>query len=183
MDTPDPERPPEAPSPRPPAGALSRLRARPRSGFTLAEVLIAGFVMVLAIASSIVTMQYGFRALDTARKTTLAAQIMQSEMEYLRMLSWTRVTDLLTANAKIEISEIFPQNTATEKKILSEMEKTFTATRTVAYVAGTDDQIIEISINVSWKGIDGVSHQRSSNTRYCNDGLYNYYYTLNKVSS
>ena len=181
MDTNDPPRPPEARRTRPPAGALSRLRARRRAGFTLAEVLIAGFVMVMAISGSIVTMQYGFRALDTARKTTLAAQIMQSEMEYLRMLSWTRVQALLTASSTIEISDIFPQNTATEKKILSEMEKTFTATRTASYVAGTDDQIIEISINVAWKGTDGVSHRRSSSTRYCKDGLYNYYYTLNNI--
>jgi Tfp pilus assembly protein PilV len=164
-------------------GSLAGLRARSRRAFTVAEVMVAGMVLVFAISSSIITMQAGFRALDTARKTTLASQIMQSEMEQLRMQSWKRVQGLLGSSVKIEISDIFPQNTETEKKILAEMERTFTATRTAAYVAGTDDEIIQIDISITWNGIDGKPHKRTSGTRYCKNGLYNYYFTLNQSAS
>jgi type II secretory pathway pseudopilin PulG len=166
------------------------LRGRAPAGFTLVEVLMATFVMLFAISSSILVMQSGFRSLDTARKTTLAAQIMQSEMERMRMLSWSRVEALVGPEpAEINISTIFPQNTPAEKQLFNEMSRTFTRTRTASYVSGTSSgtgdpgQIIKIDITISWRGIDGVLHERTSSTRYCKNGLYNYYYTLNKSST
>lgn len=69
------------------------------------------------------------------------------------------------------------------KKILAEMERGFTRQRTATYVAGSGDQMIDIGITITWKGVDGVAHKRTSSTRYCKNGLYNYYYTLNKSSS
>lgn len=158
--------------------------SRAPRGFTIVEVMVATFVMAFAISSAILVMQSGFRALDTARKTTLAAQIMQSEMERMRMLSWSRVQALVSPNpATIDIATIFPQNTAAEKKILAEMERGFTRQRTATYVAGSGDQMIDIGITITWRGVDGVAHKRTSSTRYCKNGLYNYYYTLNKSSS
>lgn len=176
MDTSSPASPPGARAPRRHPAA--------RAGFTVVEVMVATFVMLFAISSSILVMQSGFRSLDTARKTTLAAQIMQSEMEKIRMLNWTQVKALITnGSSPISLDTIFPNNTDVEKHILAEMERTFTATRTAAYVTGTDDQVVEIATRISWRGIDGVRHERTSSTRYCQNGLYSYYYTLNKVSS
>ena len=145
---------------------------------------MATFVMLFAISSSILVMQSGFRSLDTARKTTLAAQIMQSEMERMRMLSWSRVEALIGPEpTEINIATIFPQNTPAEIQLFNEMNRTFTRTRSAAYLAGSDDEIIKIDMTVSWRGIDGVAHKRTSSTRYCKNGLYNYYYTLNKSST
>jgi prepilin-type N-terminal cleavage/methylation domain-containing protein len=162
---------------------LPSRRGSVANGFTLIEVMAAAAILAFVISGSIITMQSGFRALDTARKTTLAAQIMQSEMEQLRMQSWNRVRDLLTASEEIEIEDIFPQNTETERSILAEMERTFTATRKAAFVTGSGDEIIQVDISVTWNGIDGKPHKRTSSTRYCKDGLYNYYYTLNKSTT
>lgn len=185
MDTPLPRRPPRASAPRPRTVRLVRLRARASAGFTLVEVMVATFVMLFSISSAILVMQSGFRSLDTARKTTLAAQIMQSEMERMRMLSWSRVQALITVEpATIDLDSIFPKNTAGEIKILEEMKRSFvTRQRTAGYLSGSGDEIIEIGIKIAWRGIDGVAHERTSSTRYCKNGLYNYYYTLNKSSS
>lgn len=168
-------------TPGPPLGPFARRRAA--AGFTVVEVMVATFVMLFSISSAILVMQTGFRALDTARKTTLCSQIMQSEMERMRMLSWSRVQALVTADPKIDLSTIFPRNTDAEKKIFADMARTFTATRAASYLSGSGDEIIVIGITISWRGIDGVRHERTSSTRYCKNGLYNYYYTLNKVSS
>src|SRR5688500_10362463 len=65
-----------------------------RRGFTILEVMMATIVMGLGIATSIVAMQSGFRHLDLARGTTIASQIIQSEMERIRMMSWTKVSEL-----------------------------------------------------------------------------------------
>lgn len=71
-----------------------RLTPRARSGFTIIEVVIATTVMVLAISSSLIILQWGMRAIDDARYTTLAGQILQSQMEKLRLLSWSQLKDI-----------------------------------------------------------------------------------------
>ena len=151
-------------------------RARSRAAFTLVEIMIASFVMLFAISSAIIVLQSGFRSLDTARKTTLASQIMQSEMERIRMLSWTSVSAL--TSGPIDLTGIFPRNTELERAILAQMNRTFTATRTVTPLTAYSGEIVDISVAIEWRGIDGVPHQRNSSTRYCKNGLYAYYYTV-----
>ncbi len=144
------------------------------------EVTIAAAVMALVISGSILVLQSGFKSLDTARKTTLAAQIIQSEMERIRMLSWSRVQDITAEETypKIDLDTIFPQNTALERNVLDQMNRAFTATRTITPLADFSGDVVEITISISWTGIDGIAHNRSSTTRYCKDGLYAYYYTI-----
>src|SRR5690606_29804220 len=137
---------------------------------------LAAAIMAFAISGSIVVMQSGFKALDTARKTTLAAQIIQSEMERIRMLSWNRVQALRDQPAEIQLGDIFPSNTELEQKVLAQMQANFTATRSITPLADFSGEVVEITISISWKGIDGVTRNRSSNTRYAKDGLYAYYY-------
>jgi type II secretory pathway pseudopilin PulG len=164
-----------SPSPLP---VPKRRSLRSRAAFTIVEVAVAATVLVFAISSAIIVLQSGFKALDNARKTTLAAQIIQSEMERIRMLSWSRVEDLQAATPQIELSSIFPQNTELERQVLAQMTNTFTATRTVTPLAAYSNEIMEITVTVTWRGIDGVIHNRSTSTRYCENGLYTYYYTL-----
>jgi len=158
----------------------SLFNRRRNGGFTILEVAIAAGVMVMVISSSIIVMQSGFKALDNARKTTLASQITQSEMERIRMLNWTQVSGLPASPGypTIALTDIFPQNTATEQKVLAEMQATFTATRTVTVLSADPNGLLLITVEVTWKGIDGITHKRSTNTRYCENGLYSYYYTV-----
>jgi hypothetical protein len=167
-------------SPTPRAAGLRRPappRARATAGFTIVEVAMATFVMLFALASSILAMQSGFRALDTARKTTLAAQIMQSEMERIRMLNWTQIKAMVgDVPQKIDFKTIFPQNTATEREMYRQIDEAFTAMRTTKSLAAYDNEVCEIEVLITWRGIDGTLHQRSSSTQYCANGLYSYYY-------
>lgn len=135
--------------------------------------------MVLVISSAILVMQSGFKALDTARNTTLATQIIQSEMERIRMLSWTDV-QRMDVSADVDLATIFPQNTELERKVLAQMQRTFSPlpTRTLTPLTDYSSEIIEITVTVTWKGIDGINHSRSTKTRYCKDGLYTYYFTV-----
>lgn len=150
---------------------------RALAGFTVMEVMIASMVMLFSITSSIVVLQYGFRYLDTARKTTLAAQIMQSEMERIRMLSWSAINNL-GPEENIDFNKDFPSDTAAEKAVLDTITRTFTtAVRRTTTLSGYDGEIRQIDITIGWKGLDGVQHSRSSSTQYCKNGLYAYYYT------
>lgn len=149
-----------------------RSSGRRTSGFTILEVAIAAFVMTVTISGAIVVLQTGFRALDNARNTTISAQIIQSEMERIRLLSWTSV-NALPASEGITLATIFPSDTLT-----TTMAGRFTATRTTADVTGKVGEMKTITITVSWTGLDGLTHTRSSTGYYCKDGLYDYYYTL-----
>lgn len=128
---------------------------------------MATFVMLFAISTSLITMQRGFDAIDTARNITLAAQIMQSEMERIRLLNWA---SLPGNSGDVDLTDFFVDNPT--------LDASFTLARTVADVAGKEGEMKTITLAVTWNGINGALHQRSFVTRYTREGLYDYYYTI-----
>lgn len=140
-------------------------------------------VMLFGIVSAILVIQSGFRAIDTARNTTLASQILQSEMERIRLLPWDTDSldasgnkkpsiSALPASIKVNPKEMFPAGATSDQ-----IEARYEIWRTCATVPDSDGEIKQITITVTWKGLDGTSHTRSSSTHYAKNGLYDYYYT------
>ena len=76
---------------------------RRNDGFTLVEVVVAALVIGLVIISSIATLTYGYKLLETARFNTLASQVIQSEIETLRLKNWTQI-GTLPASQTVTIS-------------------------------------------------------------------------------
>jgi Tfp pilus assembly protein PilV len=159
-------------------------RRRPDSGFTILEVAMASFVMAFGLATSIIAMQSGFKTIDIARGTTLASQILQSEMERLRLMSWTSIHALSTAT---DTTAPYPTGSpagvemfdgATYFSSNPDIAGKFTITRTVVHDTARPDDVLYITISVTWTSIDGRSHTRSFQSMYAKDGLYDYYYTL-----
>lgn len=158
---------------RPPPGRLAlgrrfRLGRYACRGFTILEVTMATFVMALGIATSIIAMQAGFKQIDLARGTTIAAQIIQSEMERLRMMSWTMIR-ALPARDVFDGATYFSSN--------PEVAGKYTITRTVADNAATPE-IKDITVSVDWRTFDGRAHSRSFTAIYAKNGLYDYFYTI-----
>jgi hypothetical protein len=171
--------PPPGPSP---AGIASNRRPR-SAGFTVAEVMVAAFVMLFGITSAIMVIQSGYNALDTARSTTLAAQIMQSEMERLRLLPWSTSSLDASGNPKpsisalpptdeVNLATLFPAGATTDL-----LANRFTIVRTIDDVPDRNGEIKNITVTVTWTGINGTPHTRTSSTQYAKNGLYDYYYT------
>jgi Tfp pilus assembly protein PilV len=153
-----------------PRDAAPPARRRER-GFTIMEVTMATFVMALGIATSIIALQTGFKQIDVARGDTLAAQIMQSEIERLRLLSWTAIT-ALDGEQKVDLSTMFTSNAAIVSK--------YTVVRTVKADDARPSDVRNITLTVTWSSYDGRSHSRTFTTIYAKNGLYDYYYTLAK---
>lgn len=130
---------------------------------------MSSFVMAFGIATSIIAMQTGFKSIDLARGTTLASQLMQSEMERVRMMSWTAITALPEKDA-VDLSAYFTTNPAIVNK--------YQVVRVVEVDTDRPDNVRNITIYVSWTGYDGRAHQRSFRSMYAKNGLYDYYYTL-----
>lgn len=156
-----------------------RLQTKPSAGFTLIEVALAATVMALSISTAIVALQFGFRNIDVARGNTLASQIMQSEIERLRLLPWNNPTTPVTtidsikklpASEALDLATMFSSNVSIATR--------FTATRTVTtYTPAPTRNARYITITVVWTTSDRRSHTRSFTTMYAENGLYDYYYT------
>ena len=140
--------------------------------------MIATFVMSLVIGTSLIALQTGFKYIDVARGDTLASQIMQSEIERLRLMAWSKtaptgVVDSITelpASETVDLSTMFSTNVALASR--------FTVTRTVAADTTSPRDVRYITVTVNWSSSDGKSHTRSFTTMYAKNGLYDYYYTL-----
>lgn len=146
---------------RPPRPARRRARFR---AFTLVEVMIAAIVMVLAIVSALTALQSGLRAVDTARGYTYASQVMQSELERLRLKSWVQIQALQSS----------ADNTVQATSVHGSPSASFACRRTIRDLK-TDMK--EITLESTWRGSDGRPHTARYVTRYAKSGLYDYLYT------
>lgn len=133
-------------------------------GFSLIEVMAAAIVLVLAIVTSITTLQHGLRAVDTARGLTYASQVMQSELESLRLKSWTQIQALQdSGDTDVQIAAV----NGTPAASLS-CQRTIRDLKT---------DMKEITLEATWRGSDGRTHSARFITRYGKSGLYDYFYT------
>lgn len=141
---------------------INSLKGRRRSaGFTLAEIAIATMVIGLVMASSMTGLRMGFALIETARYNTLASQILQSEMENLRLKNWSDIAALQDGNFEMDPSF---QGTQAEK---------FTTTRSVEDVSTS---LCKITLEVQWAAFNGATLSRRYVTFFSKDGLNDYYY-------
>jgi len=161
---------------RRPLGAPVGTRSR-AAGFTIFEVAVAGAVMALGIATSILAMQSSFRTIDVARDTTLASQILQSEMERLRLMAWNNTATAavdsiceLPEKEEVSLASMFTSSAAVAAR--------FRVVRTVEVDSTRPTDVRYITIYVQWRTSDGRTQQRSFRSMYAKNGLYDYYYTL-----
>ena len=152
-----------------PASRHRGLMRGARGGFTILEVAMSTFIMALGIATSIIAMQSGFRHLDLARGSTLASQILQSEMERIRLMSWGGVS-ALPATQTFDGGTFFSNS--------PDVVGRFSVTRTCTADSTRPSDVMNLNISVSWNTYDGRPHTRSFNSIYTRNGLYDYYYTV-----
>lgn len=173
------------------AQATSRSRCRrihPRiwrnTGFTLVEVVCAAFVLAFALTSSLAALQWGFKMVEVARDTTLAAQLLQSQMEDLRLNNWGDMETLRDDCASnkgpldLNLSKLLPTDDDITSKLTFLDQKKFALELLVTDVPDRENEILDVELRLQWVGLDGTSHQRSVRTYYTKKGLYDYYYTL-----
>lgn len=150
------------------AGAIGRNHSRhpfrKPGGFSLVEVMLASIILVLGITTAITTLQRGFQALDTARNYSYASQLMQSELERMRLKNWTQIEALEAAGE----TTVATDDTATAGRAA------FTCKRVITDVK---DEMKQITLISTWKGYDGRPHTARFITRYSKSGLYDYFYT------
>jgi len=145
-----------------------------RGGFTLLEVAMATFVLTFGLASGLIALQAGLKTLDVARGTTLASQLLQSEMENLRLQSWSDI-ESREGTSNVDLTVLLSDQP--EARAVADGFE-FVLTRTVQDVAGREGDMMELILRATWKTMDGRTLNRSFRTIYTRNGLYDYYYTM-----
>ncbi len=144
---------------------MPRLRApQIHKGFTLVELVLAVAIVALVFASAMTLMGRGFQVLDDARLDTLASQVLQSEMEDLRLKNWSEITALLS-------SEDFTPDNGFATTSFSR----FTCTRTVETVVD-NDHLRKITLVATWHTTSGRARECRYLTFIGEEGLNDYYY-------
>ena len=129
--------------------------------------MIAFSVMVTVLCGSLAALISGNRSLDMARCSTLAAQIMQSRIETLRLMNWSRIQSETTRDfSPDELKSWAPTDAA---QIISRF--------TLHQQVSQDDPraVVTILLTVRWNNIRGNPHERTFAMRYAKNGLYDYY--------
>ncbi|MBI2516033.1 MAG: hypothetical protein HYV95_03885 [Opitutae bacterium] len=132
--------------------------------------MFAAIILVLAITTSITTMQRSFQSVDTARSMTLAGQIMQSEIERVRLRDWSTVLGYSTTETPLTIDSSFSSNGYVANLIAN---RGLALTRTVS---DPETDLRQITMKVTWRNIDGRTMSRSYTTYYGRYGIYDYFY-------
>ena len=148
------------------------IRLSARRAFTILEVMVAASVMVVAISSSLIVLQQGLRAIDTARSTTLAGQILQSQMEKLRLLNWTQLT-------AVTATTFTPDNAAASTAQMNRFKAGGVSGKCAQSIidATPFTNMKVITLTATWTGTDGLPHTLSYVTRYAQNGLSDFFYT------
>ncbi len=136
-------------------------RPRRRAGYTLVEVMVASVVVLLGIVTAITAIQRGFQSLDYARNLSVASQLMQSEMEEIRLKNWSQLQALQAAG----------DATLKADSAAGAAAGRYTCTRSVRLLK---EDMLEITLTTTWRGYDGRLQTARLITRYGKNGLSDY---------
>ena len=81
--------------------------SNPSKGFTIVEVMMAAAILVVGFMGMIQAITLGSEMLATARRQTLANQIITHEIEKLRLASWSSVSGLATSSTTVTVDSQF----------------------------------------------------------------------------
>ena len=111
-------------------------------GFTIVEVMMASVILVVGFVGMIQAITLGSEMLATARRQTLAAQILDHEIGRLRLKDWTYISALTSSASATYSSDQASINTAIAASGVS-----FTLSSTVSTIT-TD--LREVAFTVTW---------------------------------
>lgn len=127
---------------------------------------MAAMIMALVLSTAVTVLQRAFISLQNARDLNIASQMLQSEMEKMRLADWTMVSSFTTSATTVTLDPAFTANPFVGNR--------FALSRTVADPKA-DTRII--TLQVVWLGADNRPLTRHLAMRYSRNGLYDYFYS------
>ncbi len=143
-----------------------------KSGFTLVEMMVAIVVLGMVLTAAFSTVAQALQTMETSRDYARVAQILQSEMEDLRTMSWStleaqEVADdgVVSIDLTTEFNEAFGSRYRAFRYIRDRVD---------GGVTYTDQK--EATIWVYWWDARGNFRIKQTVSWFTENGLYDYYY-------
>lgn len=133
-----------------------------KNAYSLVEVIIAAGIFGIVITGGFAGVRMGFEIVDNSRHYTRVSQILQSEVESLRSLSWKELKEL----PESEEVEIDPQFSTTAYDA-------YTVTRNI-YTESSSLRRVEVLVEYNTRSGKGVNLRYL--TFFTQGGLNDYYY-------
>lgn len=169
-------------------GSVNRLRLalldnhklNSQRGFTIMEVALAATVLALTLVGMIQVIDSGSEMLDLSRKQTIAGQILHSEIDQLRLQSWSAVNAYSSGPTQFTTT-LGPTYDPILAGMAQQLGGTFpyTLTRTVVCVEPPGDTfpyaipplLLQVTFTIGWTGVTGHTYTRTSTTYVGQNGL------------
>jgi type II secretory pathway pseudopilin PulG len=155
------------------------LRFGSARAFTIVEIMVAATVLALSVSSSVIVIEEAIHAVDTARVTTLAGHVLQTQMEKLRLLTWAQLTS--PGDGPVAYTAFTPDiSDATSAQlsrftVASEKGKCLQSITDAPSPFGSSMKVI--TLTATWNGLDGRSHSVSYTSQYAQNGLSDFFYS------
>ena len=140
--------------------------------FTIAEVLVAVFVLGIACISLYAGFATGFMLVDSTRQELRATQILTQKAEALRLCTWSSLT-----NFPLTFSESYDPTSTNNQSILYVGTVTTDAASVIPNSAAYQSNMCVATINLYWTNFSGgqkIVHNRTSQTMIARYGIQNY---------
>jgi hypothetical protein len=157
------------------------------------EVALAATVLAFTLVGMIGVVESGAQMLDLSRKQTMAAQILHSEIDQLRLQSWETVAGYNASGTAVfgkgYAAGPTTMTTGTDPSLAQfivnypQTATIFTLTRTVTCLEpvqsnpnpsgnyGSNPLLLQVTFTIQWTGVTGRSYSRTSTTLIGQNGL------------
>ena len=166
---------------------------------------MACVVLVMVFLGALGGLHQGFNMLDNARMATTASQILQSQMENIRLLDWDYIggnaerdssgkwyfqtltmTDNLATTGHVDLLPVLPKIIGFNAIQVNQQAITrfteFSLDVSNSALAGShpdrSSQIKVLSLSIAWRSPSGAILRRQFNSFYAKNGLNDFYYTV-----
>lgn len=123
--------------------------------------MAASCVLMVGLGGTVLAVKNSLTTISHARHLGAASQVMQSELERLRLRSWSQLEAIQDSG-----DDTVP--------VAGPAAERFTCSRQIRDVR---DGLKEITIEARWGGRSGRAHSARLVTRYARNGLNDYFYT------
>jgi type II secretory pathway pseudopilin PulG len=140
---------------------MIRRQFRAEGGFTLAEAIMATLILAFVLTSVLAVASQCTRYLVDIRRTARASQVLQQEMEYVRLLDWSAVQALTNTFSD-------PQDTN------HVYAGTISKSSYTAANYGATTTVTEVTLSVTWTNPSNIVFTNTLTTLVSDGGLNKY---------
>ena len=156
-----------------PGNSCSRAPAYGGRAFTLIEVVVAMLAIDTVFSGFFLCLSQGFATTEMARENLRATQILEDQMETIRLYTWSQIN----SNGFIPASFTAPFSPAGSQSSDSLVYSGQIVITNAPMVESYASSCVLVTVTLNWtNGPNNLTHQRKMSTIVSQYGLHNYFY-------